>query len=135
VVILSAGAAASRLSMQVRSRPWLTIVSTGDQLDLRTAAARLKNELGIRRISAIGGRTAATSLIDAGLVTDLYLTTSAISAGTPDTPMYSGRQRVRRDLAVQKRSASGVIFEHFLLANQRAETPAYIRQADGAGRD
>ena len=115
VVILSAGAPAKRLSNDLRSRPWLRVISTGEHMDLPLAARRLKRELGIRRISAIGGRTAATRLINAGLVTDLYLTTSGISAGAPDTPMYIGAGSFRRELAIQKRSSNGVVFEHFLL--------------------
>ena len=82
---------------------------------MRRGAELLRTELGIERISAIGGRFAATALIDAGLVSDLYLTTSAIPAGTPDTPMYAGTRPPRRDLVLRKQTAGGVVFEHFVL--------------------
>lgn len=42
--------------------------------------------IGVERISAVGGRGLATELIDAGLVQDLYLTTSPITGGEPGTP-------------------------------------------------
>jgi riboflavin biosynthesis pyrimidine reductase len=118
VVILSSGRSAARLAERVRSRPWITVISTGEPPDLRRGAERLRSELGIERISAIGGRFAATALIDAGLVGDLYLTTSPIEAGTPDTPLYAGQRPPRRDLVVQKQSSEGVVFEHFVLAPQ-----------------
>jgi hypothetical protein len=45
---------------------------------------------GIATVSAIGGRRTATSLLDEGLVQDLYLTTAPTNGGEPDTPMYKG---------------------------------------------
>jgi riboflavin biosynthesis pyrimidine reductase len=115
VVILSDGRSAVSLAERAGSRPWITVISTGEPSDLRRGAERLRSELGIQRISAIGGRSAATALIDAGLVSDLYLTTSPISAGTPDTPMYTGTRPPTRDLIVRKQSSEGVMFEHFVL--------------------
>ena len=82
---------------------------------MRLGAERLRTELGIERLSAIGGRFAATALIDAGLVSDLYLTTSAIARATPDTPMYTGTRPPRRDLVLRKQAVDGVVFEHFVL--------------------
>ena len=115
VIIVSTEAAAESLDRRLRSRPWITIVPTGDPPDLRAAFERLRTKLGIRRISAVGGRTAATALIDAGVVRDLYLTTSPIAAGTPDTPLYTGAHPPARRLVVRKQSASGIVFEHFVL--------------------
>ena len=115
VVILSVGGPAARLADRVRSRPWITVISPGESIDVRRGVERLRGELGIERISAIGGRSAATALIDAGLVSDLYLTTSAIRAGVADTPMYTGTRPPRRELVVRKRTSGGVVFEHFLL--------------------
>ncbi len=45
------------------------------------------------RISAVGGRTIATALIDQRIAQDLSLTTSAIDGGEPSTPFYRGQQR------------------------------------------
>jgi riboflavin biosynthesis pyrimidine reductase len=67
VVILSSGRSAARLAERVRSRPWITVIGHGEPSDLRRGAERLRTDLGIQRISAIGGRSAATALIDAGL--------------------------------------------------------------------
>ena len=58
---------------------------------------------GIRRISAIGGRTTASALIDEGLVQDLTLTTSARPGGEPDTPFYVGKTRPSLLPVVRKR--------------------------------
>jgi riboflavin biosynthesis pyrimidine reductase len=115
VIIVSAGKVAEDLRARVRARPWISVVTSGPKPDLARAAERLRADFGLDRISAVGGRTLATGLIDARLVVDLYLTTSPISGGTSATPMYSGKRPHGRDLVIQKRSAAGVVFEHFIL--------------------
>lgn len=65
--------------------------------------AQLRRDHGIRRISCIGGRTTATSLIDAGLVQDIYLTTSAIEGGEPNTPWYVGTKKLRLETITKKK--------------------------------
>jgi riboflavin biosynthesis pyrimidine reductase len=115
VVILSAGRQAPQLVERVRSRPWVTVISTGEPPDVRRGVEQLRRGLGIERVSAIGGRSAATALIDGGLVSDLYLTTSSIRAGAAGTPMYAGTRPPRRELVVRKQTSEGVLFEHFLL--------------------
>jgi 5-amino-6-(5-phosphoribosylamino)uracil reductase len=115
VMVLSAGPPAARLAERVGSRPWITVLSTGEQSDLRRGAERLRRDFGIERVSAVGGRSAATALLDAGLVSDVYVTTSPISAGSPDTPMYTGSHPPQRDLVVRRQSSQGVVFEHFVL--------------------
>jgi dihydrofolate reductase len=65
-------------------------------------------------VSAVGGRTLATELIDAGLVTDVYLTISPRDGGTPGTPMHPGKM-FPRDLVLRKRDDQGVTFEHWRL--------------------
>ena len=74
---------------------------------------RLRTDHGLERVSAIGGRHAATALIDAGVVSDLYLTTSPIDAGVSNTPWYAGHTPPALRLVVRKQSPSGVVFEHF----------------------
>jgi riboflavin biosynthesis pyrimidine reductase len=72
--------------------------------------------MGVERISAVGGRRLAAELIDAGLVQDIYLTTSPIIAGELGTPMYSRPLDLRT--VVRKRGTlheTGVVFEHSLL--------------------
>ncbi len=100
----------------VRHRPWIELVPI--EGDLCGAIARLRRDFGLSRISAVGGRTVATRLVDAGLVQDLYLTTSAIDAGEPDTPWYVGDRSPGYDLIVRKKEATPdapIVFEHFSL--------------------
>ena len=118
VIILADEAVSKSVTERARSRPWITVVSTGHPSNVRTGVERLGKDLGIRRISAIGGRAAATALIDAGLVRDLYLTTSPTTAGDPDSPMYIGTHPPARDLVVRKQSQRGVVLEHFLLRSR-----------------
>ena len=114
VVILTTDRGAATLAEDVRARPWITVISSGDEPDLQVYAERLFG-LGIVRVSAVGGPTLVTGLIDAGLVTDLYLTTSPIEGGRPGTPVYEGTRPPPRDLVVRKRSSEGIAFEHFLV--------------------
>jgi dihydrofolate reductase len=83
-----------------------------DSKDLPQAFSRFR-EMGLERISCIGGRTLATQLLDAGLVQDVYLTTSAQSGGEPNTPMYP--KPLHAELVVRKMGTdveTGVVFEH-----------------------
>jgi dihydrofolate reductase len=83
--------------------------------DLPDAFRRLR-QLGVERISCIGGRTIAGQLIDAGLIQDVYLTTGTKSAGEPDTPFYAKPLQAR--LIVRKHGTGanrGVLFEHLAL--------------------
>jgi len=98
---------------EVSRRPWITMIPTHD--DLPAVFARLRQEHGIGRISAIGGRSAATSLVDAGLVQDIYLTTTAIDGGEPDTPWYAGNKRIELSTIVRKKETAPVnpiTFDH-----------------------
>lgn len=122
VVILTTDAGAATLHEHTRARPWITVISSGPRADLTNHARRLRRDSGILRVSAIGGRSLATGLIDAGLISDLYLTTSPFEAGTPNTPMYGGTRRWQRELVVRKRSGAGVVFEHFVLPSHPGES-------------
>lgn len=86
----------------------------------RDVFARLRKEHGIRRISCIGGRKAATSLVDAGVVQDIYLTTTAIGGGEPHTPWYEGTSPPALSTIVRKREDSVVnpiLFEHLAIVS------------------
>jgi riboflavin biosynthesis pyrimidine reductase len=64
----------------------------------------------------VGGRTTAAALIRAGQVDDLYLTTSPLSAGEPDTPLYNSE--LHKVLVVRKQGSGtdrGILFEHWKL--------------------
>ena len=116
VIVLAGRECERAIAPQVGDRPWITIVPIGESLPDTFAALRRDHHIG--RISAIGGRGAATSLVDAGLVQDLYLTTSAIDAGEPDTPWYVGDTRPRLETIVKKREVtvtSPLLFEHLAI--------------------
>jgi riboflavin biosynthesis pyrimidine reductase len=115
VMLLTAGQPAINLAERVRGRATVAVISSGEHADMRTFAERLRHDLGIERISAIGGRTVATALVDAGLVSDLYLTTSPRKGGTPNTPWYTGARPPRLDLVVRKQDQTAVVFEHWLV--------------------
>ena len=99
-------------------RPWITVVPLAND-DLADGFRRIRREHGLGRISVIGGRTVATSLIDAGLIQDLCLTTSAQHGGQPNTPFYAGHRVPTLQLIVRKRgtAAAAITFEHFAVGN------------------
>jgi riboflavin biosynthesis pyrimidine reductase len=113
VLTLESGAALMRDGLA--ARPWITPVVMARPDDLPAAFERL-GALGIGRISAVGGRTLATQLIDARLVQDVYLTTSPRAGGEPDTPMYP--RPLQTSLVLRKGGSgveTGVVFEHLRL--------------------
>ena len=117
-VFLIAGAeCVARHESALRARPWVRpILFNGD--DLGQAFERLRLEERIQRISAIGGRSTATRLLDAGLIQDIYLTTTSLEGGQPGTPWYSGATPPRLTAITRKQwgeSGSRVVFDHFLI--------------------
>jgi riboflavin biosynthesis pyrimidine reductase len=106
-----------RLEKPLADRPWITIVPLND--DLTDAFRRLRRDHGLTRISVVGGRTVATSLVDDGLIQDLCLTTSAFDGGQPNTPFYAGNRRPTLELIVRKRvtGATAITLEHFAVRN------------------
>lgn len=116
VVVITAARGFDAMKSAIVARPWIEPIVMQTPRELPAAFQQLC-EAGIRRLSCIGGRTLAGELIDAGLVDDLYLTTSARSAGEPDTPLYAGR--IAAEEVVRKRgtgAAAGIMFQHFRLA-------------------
>jgi riboflavin biosynthesis pyrimidine reductase len=119
VIILTGADQASALADRTRSRPWITVVPSADAPDLPSQLAHVRREMGIERISAVGGPRLATALLDEGLVRDLYLTTAAREGGEPGTPFYTGGNMPTRRLVVRKEGTgvdAGVIFEHAAMA-------------------
>jgi riboflavin biosynthesis pyrimidine reductase len=112
VFLLAGDRCVTRVADEIAPRPWITLIPTND--DLPAAFARLRRDHGIGRISAVGGRATATSLVDAGLVQDIYLTTSPIDGGEPDTPWYVGTRAPRLETIVKKREVAEtpILFEH-----------------------
>ena len=115
-LLAGAGCRATHAAWLLR-RPWITVVPIGAN-GLTGALACLRAEHGLDRISAVGGRTVATALIDQGLVQDLYLTTSPTDGGEPGTPFYCGRQSPNYSTIVRKietATAKPITFEHLAL--------------------
>jgi 5-amino-6-(5-phosphoribosylamino)uracil reductase len=115
VIIVTVPDAAGVMGDALRLRPWIETIVMASPNDL-SAAFRELHTRGIGRISAIGGRTVARALIDAALVEDLYLTTSAKAGGEPNTPLYP--RPLQSDLIVRKHGTGadqGVRFEHLRL--------------------
>jgi riboflavin biosynthesis pyrimidine reductase len=114
VFVLGTLVAREALAAGVEARPWVTLV-TFEGNDLAPALEHLRTEYGIRRISAVGGRKTASALLHAGVVQDVYLTTTTISAGQPETPLFAGTTRLNLDPVVRKRCTdpeAPFLFEH-----------------------
>jgi riboflavin biosynthesis pyrimidine reductase len=117
VFLLAGDACVRKVADEIARRPWITLIAIND--DLPKTFARLRHDHGIGRISAVGGRVTATSLVDAGLVQDIYLTTSPIDGGEPNTPWYVGRRPPRLETIVRKREASEapILVEHLAVVD------------------
>jgi riboflavin biosynthesis pyrimidine reductase len=112
VVLLTVPACQALMREALSARPWITTVVVDEEQHLAAAFKRIR-ALGVETISCIGGRTLATQLLDAGLVQDIYLTTSPRAGGEPRTPIYP--KPLDLDLIVQKTGTgveAGVVFEH-----------------------
>ena len=111
-IVLTQAAGASRMEAALRSRPWVTTIVMAEQDGLARVFEQLPS-LGVRRVSCIGGRRFAGSLLAAGLVDDLYLTTAPRPGGEPNTPLppvaFAGTVVIRKR---GTREESGVVFEH-----------------------
>ena len=115
VFILTDDTGAEELESHTRRRPWIRVLSSGRESDVIAGLKTLRADHGITRVSCIGGRTLTTQLIDAGVVQDLYLTTSPKPGGEPNTPFYTGAQPLNTTLVVSKAGRdeeTGVRFEH-----------------------
>jgi riboflavin biosynthesis pyrimidine reductase len=115
VIVISTPAWVERMENELARRPWIRTIAMADPGDL-SSAFRLLRSMDVARISAIGGRTIARAMIDAGLIQDLYLTTSPRPGGEPDTPLYP--TPLDGTLVVRKRGTgpeAGVIFEHLII--------------------
>jgi 5-amino-6-(5-phosphoribosylamino)uracil reductase len=115
VVVLTVRSCADLMRDRLAERPWVRVIEMSSPSDVRPAFQRLR-DMGITRISCIGGRTIARTLMDAQLVQDLYLTTSARNGGEPNTPLTENR--LEGQVIVRKHGTGpdeGVVFEHIVL--------------------
>jgi riboflavin biosynthesis pyrimidine reductase len=111
-IVICTAVWAEAMKHELARRPWIQTVAMGDAHDL-SSGFRILRALGISRVSAIGGRTIAKALSDAGLIHDVYLTTSARPGGEPDTGLTPALRTGR--LVVTKHGTgpeTGVLFEH-----------------------
>lgn len=111
--LIAPSPAVEELRVRARRAPWVEILDAGQPLSMRRGLALLADR-GVRVVSAIGGRRTAQALLDEQTVADLYLTTSPVSAGQPETPFYSGPP-LQATLVVEKRGTGaeeGVRFQH-----------------------
>jgi riboflavin biosynthesis pyrimidine reductase len=111
VYVLTSLRGRERLSAALAARPWIEAI-VGPSLGAQFAALA---RAGIRRACSVGGRRSVTALVDAGLVQDVYLTTTEVSGGEPDTPWYVGARppQLRPALVKQWPGERGLVtFEH-----------------------
>jgi riboflavin biosynthesis pyrimidine reductase len=90
VFLVTSARGRERLAPALDARPWITAVA-GDSLGEQF---RILRAHGLRRLSSVGGRRSASELVDAGLVQDVYLTTTPSTAGEANTPWYVGKKEL-----------------------------------------
>ena len=120
VFILTDDAGADMMRPHLKERPWIGIISGGAESDLVRGLRTLRASHGVTRVSSTGGRTLATQLIDAGVVQDLYLTTSPTNGGEPHTPFYTGTAPLTTTRILKKAGKgeeTGVTFEHLVISD------------------
>jgi riboflavin biosynthesis pyrimidine reductase len=115
VIVVTRSTLVHKARARLREYPWVDVLGAGDPLDLRAALMQLRDR-GIAVISTVGGRRVATSLLDAGLVTDLYVTMREPGSAASALSFYHGPPLVRRRLLSKAgRGAEGAVrFEHLV---------------------
>ena len=115
VIVVTRDSLAASVRSRLRTRPWVSVLGAGEPLDMRSALKQLR-ERGIAVVSAIGGRRVATSLLEAGLVTDLYVTVREPGSTAAALAFYDGPPLMRRRLLTKAgRGTEGRIrFEHLV---------------------
>ena len=114
VIVIAPAVWVQRMKDELARWPWIRPITLGG--DDLPGAFRTLRSFGVDRISAIGGRTIARAMIDAGVVQDLYLTTSPRPGGEPNTPLtvtpIVGRTVVKKRGTGNEQ---GVTFEHLVI--------------------
>jgi riboflavin biosynthesis pyrimidine reductase len=115
VIVVTRSSLVSKARSRLRERPWVDVLGAGDPLDLRAALTQLRRR-GIAVVAAVGGRRIATTLLDAGLVTDLYVTVREPGSAASALSFYNGPPLVRRRLLSKagRGSEGAVRFEHLV---------------------
>jgi|SRR5688572_831472 len=115
VIVVTRRSMVTTARARLRESPWVEVLGAGDPLDLRSALTQLRDR-GIAVISAVGGQRIATSLLDAGLVTDLYVTVREPASAASALLFYNGPPLLRRRLLSKAgRGQEGAVrFEHLV---------------------
>jgi riboflavin biosynthesis pyrimidine reductase len=115
IVVVTRSSLVKTARARLRESPWVEVLGAGDPLDLRLALTQLRDR-GIAVVSAVGGHRIAASLLDAGLVTDLYITVREPSSAASALSFYAGPPLMRRRLLSKAgRGAEGAVrFEHLV---------------------
>jgi riboflavin biosynthesis pyrimidine reductase len=115
VIVVTRSSLVTKVRAALREYPWVEVLGAGEPLDLRRALTQLRDR-GIAVISAVGGRRVATTLLDAGLVTDLYVTVRDPGSAASALAFYNGPPLVRRRLLSKAgRGPEGAVrFEHLV---------------------
>lgn len=115
VIVVTRTSLVTAVRARLRECPWVDVIGAGDPLDLRVALAQLRDR-AMAVVAAVGGRRIATSLLDAGLVTDLYVTVREPSSTAAALAFYNGPPLVRRRLLSKagRGSEGAVRFEHLV---------------------
>lgn len=122
VFVIAGDECIARHAAPLRARPWIRFLRSNHDDGLRAALDELRTGAGIRRISAIGGRSTATRLVDSGLVQDICLTTTSRDGGEAGTPWYSGAAPPQLKVMTRKawhEGGSRVVFDHMLIGRPR----------------
>ena len=114
VFVIASTNAAGPIRDRIAAKPWIDVIDAGEPVSFERAFRELRQR-DIEVLSCVGGRQTATALLQEKLVSDIYLTTSAIAAGEPNTPYYDGPPLPLERVVLKEgqRQERGVRFEHF----------------------
>jgi len=115
VIVVTRSSMVATARARLRQSPWVDVLDAGEPLDLRRALTSLRDE-GIAVVSAVGGRRVASTLLQAQLVTDLYVTTCTPGSAAAAVAFYDGPPLRRRRLLSKtgRGSEASVRFEHLV---------------------
>lgn len=121
VFVITRTEAVQRIRARISGRPWIDVIDAGEPVSLEYALRQLRSR-GVEVLSCVGGHQTATALIREHLVRDIYLTTSAVAGGAPDTPYYTGPPVAANRILLKagREAETGVTFEYLRL-NRRFE--------------
>jgi len=116
VFVITRSSVAHGMRKRLQQKPWIEVIDAGEPLSLTRGLRDLRRQ-GIGVLSCVGGRRTATGLIADCLVSDIYLTTSAIDGGEPGTPFYDGPPVSLKRIVLKdgRGPERGVRFEHLVM--------------------